>query len=319
MTNPGRLFFIHALSPLHAGTGQGVGAIDLPIAREKATNLPYVPGSSIKGVLRDRCEADSQLHVRTVDVFGPETDKAEEHAGSVSLTDARLLLLPVRSLAGTFAWVTSPFLLRRLKRDMGQYAGNGSESEGQSRLPFAVGRLPRIEQEDVECILSPDSVLNLYVSDEERVYLEDLDLVALHEEWVDVWIDWLGKRIWPGDEDWQTMLKEHLCVVPDDVLDFLAATATEVIARIRMSSDTKTVADQGLWYEEALPSESVLVGAAIATNVKADASTVFSTLESISKRAIQFGGDATVGRGLCTFQMTSIAATAKRNGAEGES
>ena len=26
-------YFLHALSPLHAGTGQGTGVIDLPIAR----------------------------------------------------------------------------------------------------------------------------------------------------------------------------------------------------------------------------------------------------------------------------------------------
>ncbi|RMD58772.1 type III-B CRISPR module RAMP protein Cmr4, partial [Candidatus Parcubacteria bacterium] len=47
-----KLMFLHALSPLHAGTGQGVGAIDLPIAREKGTEIPIVPGSSLKGVLR---------------------------------------------------------------------------------------------------------------------------------------------------------------------------------------------------------------------------------------------------------------------------
>ena len=51
-----RLVFVHAISPLHAGTGQGVGVIDLPVAREKATGLPYFPGSSLKGVLRDACE-----------------------------------------------------------------------------------------------------------------------------------------------------------------------------------------------------------------------------------------------------------------------
>ena len=37
-----RLLFVHALSPLHAGTGQGIGAIDLPIAREKATTFAMV-------------------------------------------------------------------------------------------------------------------------------------------------------------------------------------------------------------------------------------------------------------------------------------
>ena len=50
-----QLLFTHALSPLHAGTGQGIGVIDLPIAREKATGIPYLPGSSLKGTLRDLC------------------------------------------------------------------------------------------------------------------------------------------------------------------------------------------------------------------------------------------------------------------------
>src|SRR5213080_58743 len=105
-----KMLFAHALSPLHAGTGQGVGVIDLPIAREKATGLPFLPGSSVKGGLRDLAPDDDK-HRR---IFGPRTDNAEEHASSAHFSDQRLLALPVRSLAGTFAWVTSPYILRRL-------------------------------------------------------------------------------------------------------------------------------------------------------------------------------------------------------------
>ncbi len=64
-----RLTFIHALSALHAGTGQGAGVIDLPIAREKATGLPFLPGSSLKGPLRASL-ADKDLRNA---IFGPET------------------------------------------------------------------------------------------------------------------------------------------------------------------------------------------------------------------------------------------------------
>src|SRR5690606_14440646 len=102
-----RLAFVHALSPLHAGTGQGVGVIDLPIAREKATGIPYLPGSSFKGVLRDACSDRSTRE----EVFGPDTASPQSHASSVAFCDLRLLLLPVRSVAGTFAWVTSPYIL----------------------------------------------------------------------------------------------------------------------------------------------------------------------------------------------------------------
>jgi len=50
-----QLTFVHALSPLHAGIGQGAGVIDLPIAREKATGIPFLPGSSLKGALKALC------------------------------------------------------------------------------------------------------------------------------------------------------------------------------------------------------------------------------------------------------------------------
>ena len=38
---------------IHPGTGQSAGAIDLPVARERVTQYPFVPGSSMKGALLD--------------------------------------------------------------------------------------------------------------------------------------------------------------------------------------------------------------------------------------------------------------------------
>ena len=46
-------YWIHALTPVHLGAGRGLGYIDMPIAREKVTNWPYIPGSSVKGVIAD--------------------------------------------------------------------------------------------------------------------------------------------------------------------------------------------------------------------------------------------------------------------------
>src|SRR6266568_6927589 len=112
-----RLTFIHALSALHAGTGQGAGVIDLPIAREKATGLPFLPGSSLKGALRALCVDENKCK----QIFGPDTagsDANSDYASSAQFSDQRLLLLPIRSLAGTFAWITSPYVLRRLARDI---------------------------------------------------------------------------------------------------------------------------------------------------------------------------------------------------------
>ena len=52
-----RLYYIHALSPVHVGAGRGLGFVDLPIVREAVTGWPYVPGSAVKGVLADYHDA----------------------------------------------------------------------------------------------------------------------------------------------------------------------------------------------------------------------------------------------------------------------
>ena len=81
-----QLTFVHALSPLHAGIGQGAGVIDLPIAREKATGIPFLPGSSLKGALRALCE-DGDMCKK---IFGPTTaggDANNDYASSIQFSD----------------------------------------------------------------------------------------------------------------------------------------------------------------------------------------------------------------------------------------
>ena len=51
-------------------------------------------------------------------IFGPE-DTEEAHAGAIAFTDARILLFPVKSLKGVFAWVTCPMVLERFREDLG--------------------------------------------------------------------------------------------------------------------------------------------------------------------------------------------------------
>ncbi|MGQ9496784.1 MAG: type III-B CRISPR module RAMP protein Cmr4, partial [Desulfotomaculales bacterium] len=280
-----RLLFVHALSPLHAGTGQGAGVIDLPVAREKATGLPYLPGSSLKGVLRDACKD----HKKRIKIFGPDTDSAHEHAGSVQISDQRLLLLPVRSLKGTFAWVTSPYILRRFLRDVENVKVSDTPSD--VPVPTSVS----------SCLVSGEGSA---IVENNRVVLEDLDLTAEAHSNVRKWAEWIGGQVFPDDQTWQEMLTARFCVVRDDVMSFLLDTATEVFARVRLREDAKTVEKGGLWYEEALPTETILAGLVVATPVKAEPEEVFETLDGLIEKPLQLGGKATVGRGLCRLRMT---------------
>lgn len=307
-----RLLFLHALSPLHAGTGQGVGVIDLPIAREKATGIPYVPGATVKGVLRDASEAAKEAD--TIRVFGPDTNNAELHAGSLQIADARLLLLPVRSVLGTFAWVTSPYLLHRLVRD--------------GEIDLAV---PKLENES-SCFVAQNGSALASRANDAKVYLEDLDLTATPDAAVTAWAAWLGEMLFPAlsepdpatpqeatakaaaahrqAEHWRAQLAARLCVVHDNVLSFLLQTATEVRARIKMDDSTKTVDQKvgGLWYEEALPAETVLASLAAVLPVRVNGrvltdADVFGLVGRLAQKPLQFGGKATVGYGVCSVRL----------------
>lgn len=281
------LTFIHALSPLHAGTGQGIGVIDLPIAREKATNLPFLPGSSLKGPLRALCPQDKRSRI-----FGPETIEitpGSDYASSIQFSDQRLLLLPIRSLTGTFAWVTSPYVLHRLLRDI---LDTGTKHPGLD--------IPDIQKVE-GCFVATE---NSKVKDStNKVYLEDLDLQASVNQKLSDWAIWMGQQIFPDEKDWQQMFLERICLIHDDIFSFLADTATEVSARIRLKEDSKTVQDGGLWYEEALPTETILYGLIMATPIKATVDEVFNVINEATSKAIQLGGKATVGKGLCRIRV----------------
>lgn len=285
-----KLLLVHALSPLHPGTGQGVDVIDLPIAREKATGIPYVPGSTIKGVLRDACPDGMK-----VTVFGPETSNASDHAGSAQFSDARLLLLPVRSLAGTFAWVTSPLLLRRFMRD----AQNSQDVRPPTNIPESTGT-------DACCVANQGCALLLQQRNARSVVLEDLQLTPTEDAATATWGSWLGNHLFPTEAYWQNALKARLCVVHDDVLSFLLQTATDVTARIQLEPASKTVKRGALWYEEALPAETILSGlvaAAPTQQAGLSSEAIFATVAQLTTAAVQIGGNATVGRGLCQLHL----------------
>jgi CRISPR-associated protein Cmr4 len=272
------ILFLHALSPLHPGTGQGVGSIDLPIARERATGVPYLPGSSVKGVLRDA--ANGRLtRDKLLALFGPETGNASEYAGAAVFGDARLLLLPVRSLAGVFAYVTSPYLLERFAREV-VFAG------------MAPPALPGAPASEGWCRLASDSQLKA----DDKVYLEDLDLSCQQNPELKTWEDWLAKQS-------EAPVKGRICLVHDDVMGYLLETATEVVARIRLEDQTKTVASGALWYEESLPAESLLYGLlSLGSSRKKEVAVALDDLMPLLGFA-QLGGKASVGRGLCRLRL----------------
>ena len=126
MSESAASLYLYAETPLHAGVGFATtGPIDLPIQRDGTTEHPLISASSLKGAFRALARTIAPPE-EVVAVFGPQPgDDAEDEkpaddeifSGALVLGDPRLVLFPLRSLLGVFAWVTSADVLSRMQRD----------------------------------------------------------------------------------------------------------------------------------------------------------------------------------------------------------
>ena len=252
-----KLMFLQALTPVHPGTGQDSSSvIDLPVAREAATGFPVIPASSLKGVLRDGRDDEQSNRL-----FG-----SLDNAAELTLTDARALFLPVRSYAGTFAFLTCPLVLERLQRD-------------QKALGLSVLRATIPNPGQTEALLAQST----QITHHDKVILEDIDLSAKVGT-ADALAQELGQRVF-GEESGYFV--ERFALVSNDVFAYFSEMGMEIIARVRLKADTKTVEPGGLWYEEAIPAETVFSFFAIGNG-----------FEELNRPYLQIGGQASVGRGL---------------------
>jgi CRISPR-associated protein Cmr4 len=294
--------YLYTETPLHAGAGSGLSSIDLPIQRERTTQYPLIQSSGVKGKLRAALEGSRNNPIskeqEMVDiVFGPSSTNGggSEHAGALLVGDARLLLFPVRSLNGVFAYTTSYDILNRFKRDI-------------EREPKAA-KLDWIIPEAVK-----DQVLvttNSEVHYDNTIVLEEFSFDTRADKQVDAIANWIAQNALPnlGTDYWSNKVKRSLAILPNDVFRDFVLHATEVITRIRIDREKKTVDKGALWTEEHLPSDTLLYVPLYATKGRKKASQVteqqvLDQVKILNNTYLQLGGDETVGRGLVRIRLS---------------
>ncbi len=303
-----KTLLIYTETALHAGTGSGLGAVDLPIQREVTTNYPMIQSGGIKGAIRSALRvqfAGAQDHPDINVVFGPE--EIPDYAGAASFGDARILAFPVRSLRGVFAWVTSPAVLARFTRDVGTTF---------AQRPPIVPPEPPMDENQTTALVSSAGV----VSDGDDVVLEEYLYRASGLQSVTDWANWLAENAIPASDEfayYRQAMRERLVVLRDDDFRDFATYATQVITRIRLDRDTKTVVDGALFTQELLPPETLLYVPVVSNKPRAttDAldsapsfsagstdSDVMNWLAGNLPGKIQIGADETVGYGFVTLR-----------------
>lgn len=291
------ILYLYTETSMHVGTGVGLGAVDMPIQREKHTGYPIIQASGVKGALRDTVELDLGRDSQKVkSIFGGASgDKGEDFAGAMSPSDARILLFPVRALNGVFVWITSPTVLVRFKEETGLKD---------------VSNICKVEKD------APVQVSNYNLIIAGQIMLEEYTYPAQVSDEAQEWANYLTeKALHPKTSNyWKKRLREHLVILPDNEFRDFVRYSTEIVTRIKINSDTKTVdKEQGaLFTQELLPADSLLYSFVHVTDSRQYAEdqdtgesttvmqsdVVVKTLkEAIKHHPVQIGGDETVGRG----------------------
>jgi len=257
-----------AETPLHPGTETATDVIDLPVARETTTQYPVIVGSALKGALRARAQQEQEWRDsnRVQTMFG-----RPDSSGTLIVSDARLLLLPVRSLSGPFKWVTSPYALERFRRDLNR-----------------IGHKTQIP----DCQPAKGEVLT---KESGRLFLEEFSFTSTADEKV---VKQIVTAIQPlvYHKSVQERLLQQVVICNDSDFAYFARYSLQVNARNQLNDESKT--SENLWYEETIPPDSLFYSIIVE---QANSSDTGNHVQTLFEKApyLQVGGNETIGQGWC--------------------
>ena len=253
----------------------------------------------MKGALRAEAYGKITPNDDFLAIFGPETSNASEFAGALSCGDARILLFPVRSLAGVFAWVTSLEALARLER-VAALTGQTTTWNIPAGTSIA----------NDECWINGNTLVA-----GNSVVLEEFAFSkkAGQDNLVSGIASWLTSNAFPSGPEyayWKQELPKKLCILPENAFRDFVLYSTEVQTHVKLNASTKTVDEKirGLWTAESLPADSLLYAPLLATksrnpNSALDAAGILSAITNLDLSRMQFGGDETTGQGITALKF----------------
>lgn len=288
---------MYGITPCHAGSGSSMGVVDLPIQRERHTNWPMIQASGVKGAFRANFEkykntlSETQkqkikeFDKLTDSIFGSDKDGSDGSgfAGSVSISDAKILAYPMRSNVAPFVWMTSPSVLKRFIKDL--MFTEKCEKNCAEILNF------QIEKDKYICLSG-----NIQGS----IILEDYELLEGKLNTSEKISSLLNQYLKEAD---------RLVIVPDEVFNYGVTDCTQIMAQIKIDSATGTTQQGSLRYQEELPSDTIMYSVILWGDSKNNledklkAETIKNFVcDTVIKKHIQIAGDETCGRGI--FELT---------------
>jgi CRISPR-associated protein Cmr4 len=266
----------------------------------------------LKGALKATAESNGwDANTELAPAFGKGETGGNQ--GALIFKEASLLAFPVRSLAGTFAWVTSRLILARLCRWL--------KEAGLEAQPLAMQAQTLLDattslDNDAQHALGPqrngggadpafdDSTLRL--GENGPYVLEGLALQAANDltqrkALADFAATLTGLLFGRDDKVWAPFFRQRLLLLPHAPFDHLVQTATEVRPNIRIGEKGVTT-DGSLRYTEFLPAETLLLSFVHLEETMlcatADKDGLWSKCAALMNRSFQLGADESKGKGI---------------------
>jgi CRISPR-associated protein Cmr4 len=283
-----KLLFIRALTSIHVGIGRTEGYhVDLPIQRDEF-GYPTIWASSLKGAVK------ANISVNQVKKYlGSEPDEKETYPSSISITDAKLLMIPGRVLEGVWTYVTTTQLLENLEKYVNIY------NEVNKTNPLNLS------------ILKPTG--NAKYTRLGRIFVNEYELeVDAKDTLPSNFLDQSGlKSILPNEIVSNITSRGLLIVSEANNLGLNLVNKSILIQyRVRLKRGEKTV-ETGPWSEEYLPMETVFVSLVLCRDFKDKEKNITISPMDVCKeftstlngKSLYLGGKETIGRGLVKIYL----------------
>lgn len=260
-----KLIIMKCITDLHVGSGdETYSFIDNEVEKDCLTKLPVIHSSGIKGALREFFENNlnkNEDDERKIEkIFGSKSKQEEE-----------------RTKPGYIKFIAADLLARPVR------SSKGAKPYYMVTTPSTIDKLQEwmdlVGDED----LKTTCTLSEYKQTSEEIKIEDITLtnyqtLSIHDQTI------------VGSSTPQEKYKNNLFVVSDNELGKIPLP---VLARNELINGKSN----NLWYEEIVPHESILMFPIICNNI--DVAIMDAFTSKIDGQVIQFGGNASVGYGLC--------------------
>lgn len=277
------LYWLTAHSNLHVGSGDtNYGVIDNLVQRDILTELPTINESSLKGALKEYCTHQLKRiysEINTVKIHKKDEIRLNfgnsDDTGNLRFYGASLFTFPVRSDKKMFFNATSPQLLRDFRDRL-------------TLLGF------------------DDWGLDSFITDIQSELLETSPLVFLNDRnSVSASIEFkIIKTVFA-----KTKIPKNVGhILPDDLVILHDMDAKKIFGKNRLPVIARNSLTDGqsdnLWYEEIVPRQSKFY---FFVQDNAIINSQYEWFENtVSDKAIQIGGNASIGQGLCKITKSKF-------------